>query len=546
MNDSITAHGSTEAAKRAVIYLRVSTSAQADKDYGTEGYSIPAQREACRRTAEGLGASVVEEYVDRGESAKSADRPALLAMLARLRDAGDIDYVIVHKVDRLARNRADDIEIALAIRSAGAQLVSASENIDQTPSGTLLHGIMATIAEFYSQNLAAEVRKGLVQKVRLGGTPTRAPLGYLNVIERIDGREIRTVRVDEERAPHIRWMFEAYASGDYLIRELADELADRGLNTRPTPKRPKGTAVTTSMVERMLANPYYMGIVVFEGVQYQGRHQPLISAELFADVQALKASRRASKEKPHQHPHYLKGSLFCGECGERLGVTKTRNRHGQLYPYFYCLGRQKKRTSCQQRYVPMDAIEPQVEALWRSVRLPQVVRDALRREVLALAERMQIEQTEEAGRLGERLARLDGEREKLMTAHYAGAVPLDLLKREQERLSRDMAATQKALARLNAELGAVEQGLDTALALVADCHRLYLASPPYIRRQLNQAVFEQIYVSANPSGSSSISATKRSPATTDGAPRTSSGATCEPGSVHAAAGGTWRHGFGGS
>ena len=71
--------------KRAVIYLRVSTSAQADTDYGSEGYSIPAQREACRRTAESLDAQVVEEYVDRGESARSADRPALLAMLERIK-----------------------------------------------------------------------------------------------------------------------------------------------------------------------------------------------------------------------------------------------------------------------------------------------------------------------------------------------------------------------------------------------------------------------------------------------------------------------------
>lgn len=189
-----------------MIYLRVSTTAQADTDYGSEGYSIPAQREA-RRTAENLGAKAIEEYVDRGESARTSDRPALLAMLERLKVAQDVDHVIVHKVDRLARNRADDIAIVVAIRDAGAELVSASENIDTTPSGTLLHGIVATVAEFYSQNLAAEVRKGLLQKVRLGGTPTRAPLGYLNVIDRVDGREIRSLRVDEARAPHVRWMF---------------------------------------------------------------------------------------------------------------------------------------------------------------------------------------------------------------------------------------------------------------------------------------------------------------------------------------------------
>ena len=90
-----------------------------------EGYSIPAQRAACRRKAEELGASVVDEYVDAGASARSIDRPALQELLERLREKRDLDYVIVHKVDRLARDRADDVAIGLTIHTAGAVLVSA-------------------------------------------------------------------------------------------------------------------------------------------------------------------------------------------------------------------------------------------------------------------------------------------------------------------------------------------------------------------------------------------------------------------------------------
>ncbi len=135
--------------KRAVIYLRVSTAAQAEKDDDPEGYSIPAQRDACRRKAESLGAQVVDEYVDKGESARSADRPALQAMLARLKEQHDVDHVIVHKVDRLARSRTDDVMIGLALKAAGANLVSVSENIDDTPSGMFMHAIMSGMAEFY-------------------------------------------------------------------------------------------------------------------------------------------------------------------------------------------------------------------------------------------------------------------------------------------------------------------------------------------------------------------------------------------------------------
>src|SRR5205807_1370957 len=103
-----------------------------------------------------------------------------------------VAYVIVHKIDRLARNRADDVEITLAIKAAGSTLVSCTENIDETPSGILLHGIMSSIAEFYSRNLANEVLKGLVQKAKSGGTPGKAPLGYKNVRSFEDGREVRS------------------------------------------------------------------------------------------------------------------------------------------------------------------------------------------------------------------------------------------------------------------------------------------------------------------------------------------------------------------
>ena len=93
--------------------------------------------------------------------------------------ANKVSYCIVHKVDRLARNRADDVSIHLALQQCGVMLVSASENIDETPSGMLLHGIMSTIAEFYSRNLATEVAKGMNQKAIGGGTNGRAPIGYL-------------------------------------------------------------------------------------------------------------------------------------------------------------------------------------------------------------------------------------------------------------------------------------------------------------------------------------------------------------------------------
>ena len=138
-------------------------------------------------------------------------------------------HCILHKVDRLARNRADDVAIHLALKEAGVPLVSATENIDETPSGMLLHGIMSTIAEFYSRNLANEVSKSMNQKAITGGTNGKAPMGYLNVTKRDElGRGVRAIDIDPHRGPIIRWAFEAYAIQAHQLRPQVHVRARRG------------------------------------------------------------------------------------------------------------------------------------------------------------------------------------------------------------------------------------------------------------------------------------------------------------------------------
>ena len=273
--------------KRAVSYLRVSTREQAERGGREEGFSIPAQRDANKRKAQSMGAMVVKEFVERGVSGTTTNRPALQEMLRYLEEeAGNIDYVIVHKVDRLARNRADDVELNRRFDEYGVRLVSTSENIDQTPGGLLLHGIMSSIAEFYSKNLSNEVKKGMAEKVRQGGSVGRAALGYKNVRAIRDGREIRTVEVDDTRAPMVIWAFEQYATGEYSVRSLCHELIERGLTMAQTTRLPE-KPVEIRQVHQILTNDYYVGVVTYKGAKYPGTHPALISSDLFEKVQQV-------------------------------------------------------------------------------------------------------------------------------------------------------------------------------------------------------------------------------------------------------------------
>ncbi len=182
---------------------------------------------------------IVEEFVDAGESARSANRPELKRMLKYVGEHR-ISTVIVHKVDRLARNRVDDVEINLELTKVGAQRVSCSENIDETPSGMLLHGVMSSIAEFYSRNLATESRKGMLQKAKGGGTVNAAPFGYINARTRSpEGREVRMVELDPDRAPWVPWIFEHYATGEWTVAMIRDELLKHHVTTLPRRDAPR-------------------------------------------------------------------------------------------------------------------------------------------------------------------------------------------------------------------------------------------------------------------------------------------------------------------
>ena len=480
-------------AKLAVSYARVSTREQAERDGDPEGYSLPAQLEANRRKAASMNAVVVQEFVERGESAKSADtRPELQTMLAYIKEH-PVDYVIVHKVDRLARNRLDDAQIHVLIKDAGAHLVSATENIDETPSGMLLHGIMSSIAEFYSRNLAHEVVKGMEQKARTGGTPGKVPLGYRNVrFVNDEGREVRTVEVDPDRAPLITWAFTVYATGNWTLKALVAELERQGLTTRPTPRSPS-RPIKYNSLHKILTTPYYKGEVTYRGVRYPGRHRSLVDEATWNRVQDVLTSH-ATGEKQREHPHYLKSSVFCGSCGSRLIVTMSKNRHGTVYPYFICLGRHPKTTNCTQRAMLISLVEEQIEELYHGQQLDPKLRDQieaiLRDELSSFRRGAEIE----SRRLTTQKERLTNERARLLQAHYAGAVPLDLLKTEQDRISHQLTDTESRLTATNVEFDKIEMCLNKALDYAVNCGNAYLYAGPQERRLLNQAFFTRIEV----------------------------------------------------
>ena len=485
----------TDRPRTAVTYLRVSTKRQAEKGGTEEGLSIPAQREANRQKAESLGAFIVKEFADKGESAKTANRPGLQAMLEYLA-THKTDYVIVHKLDRLARNRFDDATIMDKLDKMQVNLVSTTEALDNSPSGSLMHGIMSSIAEFYSNNLAQEVKKGMLQKVKNGGTPSKAPLGYKNLITRDElGREIRTVIVDEERAPLIRKAFTMYATGSYTVKQLAEEMATEGLTTASTP-RIASKSVTQARMNTILINPYYKGLVKYNGALHAGSHLKLVDEATWQKVQDIMKSHRQG-ERTRKHPHFLKSTVWCGSCHGRLLVQVSRSSTGELYHYLMCGNRHAKRNTCRQRSVQTDEVEKQIEAYYQTVRLSDIEKEQLR--TVLVSELGKLKKDESASQDNIRLERdkITRKQKKLLEAHYNDSIPLEIFKEEQYALQRAKVDIDLKLAALEQNYEDVERNLDVVLQLVANVGKLYKTAPEHIKRMFNQIFFERILVSAN-------------------------------------------------
>jgi site-specific DNA recombinase len=248
-----------------------------------------------------------------------------------------------------------------------------------------------------------------------------------------------------------------------------------------------------SYVQYMLVNPYYMGIVRYRGVEYQGRHDPLVSKATWQRVQDVLAEKSETRQKLRKHPHYLKG-IYCGDCGSSMIVTKARSRAGRIYPYFVCIGRHQKRNNCTKRAVLIDRVEELVEQHYAAIRLPDELLDIvdrnLRSDIAAYYEAARSDHV----RFDKQRSRLFAEQDKLLEAHYADAIPLDLLKREQERIAKQLALIEERIEASADHQAVVEANLESAMKLARDCQSAYLTAPPKIRRLFNQAFFAKLYV----------------------------------------------------
>ncbi len=333
----------------AVIYTRVSTEEQAGKN----NYSLAAQKRICEQYAKANGYKVVKLFEDAGKSATSIKgRPALNELLSFIED-NKIDYILIQDTDRIARNTQDHLLLKATFKKNNVNLVSVSQpNLDDSVEGKLIDTIVASINQFQSDLTGRKTKKGLEQKANNGWLPSKAPQGYLNVQR--NGKNI--IIIDKDRGPLIKLAFDLYISGKYGVETINEILYQKGYRSL------SGRKLQVSKMYHILENPFYYGDFMWDHRLFKGKHEPIISKNVWMLAQQIRKSRTVNKDYERKHQFLLSGFIFC-ECGRRF-TAEHHFKKNKTYSYYHCTSGKKCNESVN---IPIKELENQVEERFKEI-----------------------------------------------------------------------------------------------------------------------------------------------------------------------------------
>ena len=249
----------------------------------------------------------------------------------------------------------------------------------------------------------------------------------------------------------------------------------------------------------------------YDYFEYKGAHEALIDTETWDKVQSILASR-INGERNLKHPHFLKGSVYCAYCGERLIVSNEKKKDGTVYPYFVCNGRHsKRRKDCKTKAVLIDVVEKEIEKIYDSYQLPTKVRILIETYLQkVIADEKRKYESELDGLKGQKAA-LENKRKKLLEAHYSDAIPLDLMKTEQQKIAKELAAIDREIDLHNITFEQISANLDMVLDIVENCGEAYRNASDTVKKLMNQAIFEKFYISNGPEDEFGVKLTFKAP-----------------------------------
>ncbi len=374
--------------------------------------SIEAQLTELKEFAAKEKLEIVASFQE-AKTAKEPGRTTFGQMLNSI-EKGEADGIIAWHPDRLARNSVDGGRIIhLVDRGLLKAMKFPTFWFEPTPQGLFMLNIAFGQSKYFVDNLRENVKRGFRQKLRRGEWPGWAPPGYTN--DRIN----KVILVDKKTSKLVHKLFELYSTSEYSLYDLSQTMNGLGLRNR------SGQPLAGSTIEKMLRNPFYVGLLRWNGELYPAKHEPIISKKLFDECQAV-IERRGRPHTKHKQPFSFTGLIKCGSCGGYITAERQKG-----YVYYRCT---KKKGVCDQKYIREETLVGELQNLITSHALPSGWPDKMLKQ-------LEIEKAEEEKKAADILASLksgakaiDEKLDKLLDAHLEGVLARDEYVAKKDRL----------------------------------------------------------------------------------------------------------------
>ena len=318
--------------KTAVIYARYSSDNQTEQ-------SIEGQLRVCEEYAKSHDILILNTYIDRAMTGTNDNRPDFQQMIEDSAKK-EFEYVVVYKIDRFSRNKYETAKYKKILKDNGVKLISAMENIPDTPEGIILESLLEGMAEYYSAELSQKVKRGM-NETRLKGNFTGGNILYGYKVEN------HKVLIDEEKAEIVRYIYKQYSLGMY-VKDIIDNLTKNHILI-------KGKPFAKNTIYTILKNEKYSGIYRFKNEIYTNMYPQIVPTEIYEKVRN-KININKYGKRSTETVYLLRHKLTCGYCGMPISAECGTAKNGTKKHYYKCLGR-KRHNGCQKSMIRKDILE---------------------------------------------------------------------------------------------------------------------------------------------------------------------------------------------
>ncbi len=412
--------------KKAVIYCRVSTKEQVD-----EGNSLSTQEKICKDYCSRNQYDIAEIFREQGESAKTADRTELQKLLTYCADKKNgVRAVIIYKLDRLSRNTDDYSQLRLLLKRYGVEIKSTSEHFEDNPVGRFMENTMANIAQFDNDIRSERCAGGMKDAMRDGRYVWMATVGYDNV--KIGGKA--TIAQNPVMAPLILETFELIARNTYPTEEVRRIMTKRGLLNK------KGKPFSKGYFYNMLTNELFAGWIVKFGERHKGTFTPIVSEELFNQVQRiLKNKGRKHSAYITDHPDFPLRKFVINAYGKKLTGSWSKGRQ-KRYPFYRFGGNQSNHNR--------DKFEMEFQGFMDQFRLDDKHIQKLKKAVEEHLVMATAEQRKHAEHLEKYINQLTEKQSAIIKKNLDGVISDTVLKQQLELIDKELTEANASLANL--------------------------------------------------------------------------------------------------